>query len=683
MSGLLFGLAMIAATARFVVRVRLQRRLLLEDIILLFACALLIAGSGLLYHDMEMVYLQEALVASSRPDFDRLPKDWLRKTILNQKTVWAYLVLSSSAIFAVKFTFLSFFRALVDRQQKMLRYWWVVVVITALAWGACATYPFYDCPRSAGPPIVAIPICLLWKIRVRARQKVVVGFFLCLSIAMVTTAIVRVSGLFTPFGDIDIGWLLFWQQVEACVAVALASFTAFRSIFVAEASKRREARVKASPSALGRRWARRRQPTTAGDAIKLPSIPSATLTGLRTFLRGGHRPHVLSSVVVEADNDANGAWLPLHKQAPHVTATHDISIEHVMSGLLFGLAMIAATARFVVRLRLQRRLFLEDIILLFACALLIAGTGLLYKILEMLYFMEDLVLSPQTALSRLPPEFFQTMVYYQNIVWAYLVVSSTAIFAVKFTFLSFFRALVDRQQKMLRYWRVVVVITVLAWGGCASYPFWDCPHSAPHAMQCATSPGNAKAPALAAIGILLDIVTDLMIVAIPICLLWKVRVRARQKVVVGFFLCLSIVIMITAIVRVSGLATPTRTIDVTWILFWQQVEACVAVTLASFTAFRSIFVAEASKRREARGKTTPSGPGRRWTRWKRSTAAADDDAIKLPSIPSATLTGLRTFIRGSHRSPVLSSVDAEEGSLPLEKQAPHVRLTHDISIEHI
>ncbi|KAI9831272.1 MAG: hypothetical protein M1826_003711 [Phylliscum demangeonii] len=273
-----------------------------------------------------------------------------------------------------------------------------------------------------------------------------------------------------------------------------------------------------------------------------------------------------------------------------------------MSGVLFGLAMIAATARFVVRLRLQRRLFLEDIILLFACALLIAGTGLLYKILETLYFMEDLILSPQTAFSRLPPAFFQAMVYNQNIVWAYLVVSSTTVFAVKFTFLSFFRALVDRQQKMLRYWRVVVVIT---------------------------------------------------------------------KVVVGFFLCLSIVIMITAIVRVSGLATPTGTIDVAWILFWQQVEACVAVALASFTAFRSIFVAEASKRREARGQASAWAAGRRWTGWKRSTVAADD-AIKLPSIPSATLSGLRTFIRGGHRSHVLSSVDANELYLPLDKQAPHI-----------
>ncbi|KAI9833649.1 MAG: hypothetical protein M1826_006739 [Phylliscum demangeonii] len=374
-----------------------------------------------------------------------------------------------------------------------------------------------------------------------------------------------------------------------------------------------------------------------------------------------------------------------------------------MSGVLFGLAMLAAAARFVVRLRLQRRLLLEDIILLFACALLVAGSGLLYKSMQMLYVTEDLVLNPQTALFRLPLNYFETMVYYQKTVWAYLVLSSTAIFAVKFTFLSFFRALVDRQQKMLRYWRVVVVITVLSWGACASYPFWDCPHSARHAMQCAVGPGFAKARALTAISILLDILTDLMIVAIPICLLWKVRVRARQKAVVGFFLCLSIVMMLTALVRVSGLSTAAGTIDVAWILFWQQFEACVAVALASFTAFRSLFVADASSKASDRRLIQPSprsrsSAARRWTaRRKRSTD--DRGPIKLPSIPSATLTGLRTFIRAGPRPShgrglsLSSAMEAEAAAdhdanarawLPLHHQpkpAPHVPLTlPDISI---
>ncbi len=104
---------------------------------------------------------------------------------------------------------------------------------------------------------------------------------------------------------------------------------------------------------------------------------------------------------------------------------------------------------------------------------------------------------------------------------------------------------------------------------------------------------------------------------------------------------------ITASIRVSGLKF-RGTFDVVWLFLWQQIEACVAVTMLSLTAFRSAFVASASARVQRESPNTP---------WYSSTVEAikrnralrrhdEESSQGLPQIPSATLTGLRTFIRG-------------------------------------
>ncbi|KAL8749804.1 MAG: hypothetical protein Q9184_006660, partial [Pyrenodesmia sp. 2 TL-2023] len=131
----------------------------------------------------------------------------------------------------------------------------------------------------------------------------------------------------------------------------------------------------------------------------------------------------------------------------------------------------------------------------------------------------------------------------------------------------------------------------------------------------------------------------LMIIAIPIHILWRVKIRFQQKLLLGSSLCLSVVMCVVALVRASGL-TLGDFMDETWAVFWQQIEACVAVMLVSITTFRSFFVSTESRVSPRKRSPTNGQVSRKpvvyWT--KRA-------GITLPSIPSATLTGLRTFIR--------------------------------------
>ena len=75
---------------------------------------------------------------------------------------------------------------------------------------------------------------------------------------MIMVAIIKVAGLRISGSSFDLVWNLFWQQVEASVAVITVSFTAFRSILVARKSRSDKKKSSSSyPKSLFRIFRRR------------------------------------------------------------------------------------------------------------------------------------------------------------------------------------------------------------------------------------------------------------------------------------------------------------------------------------------------------------------------------------------------------------------------------------------
>ncbi|KAI9833210.1 MAG: hypothetical protein M1826_000123 [Phylliscum demangeonii] len=317
-----------------------------------------------------------------------------------------------------------------------------------------------------------------------------------------------------------------------------------------------------------------------------------------------------------------------------------------VSGIMPGLAIIAAVVRTVYRLRSHRRLFVDDLFLWIACVCLTVGTIVLYTMTT------DLYLSYTGWTLFLAEDFeggVKRGVIYLRRFFAYASMTWTAIYAVKLSFLFFFRVLVERIRYMTIYWRVVLGSTIVAFCLCV--------------LQCAFGSGMNRTVIVTAVATVVDFLTDLMIIALPIHLPWKVRMKTRQKFGLGVFLCLSVFMMMIAVVRVSVqhrhvvvLGMPLTAVDFTWNLFWLQTEACLAVLMVSLTALRSIFVSDNyrggghARARPIRPHMSPATLSRQrfWPSRKKlaSSDGADSDARGLPSIPSATITGLRTFIRG-------------------------------------
>ncbi|MCJ1427199.1 hypothetical protein MMC29_005102 [Sticta canariensis] len=315
---------------------------------------------------------------------------------------------------------------------------------------------------------------------------------------------------------------------------------------------------------------------------------------------------------------------------------------------LFAISLLFVITRTVLRLHYQKRLFIDDAFLFFAVLCLCAAMVLLYVSLEMMYMAEAYIITPHSAdiaglecqISRL-----------HKITIAFIILTYTAICAVKFSFLFFLRILVRRIPRMLIFWRVVVVITCVVWvtgsiGAVVRCPYYDLRST----KSCVEKSGISKVLGLGALLMILDIATDMLIMMIPIYLLWHIQITLRQKIVVGAFFCLSIMMILTAVIRVVGIHSSRDKDNHNWQIFWQVAEACIAVSMVSLSAFRSFFVAHESRSREPRHRPWYMSRINVVEDLRKMRLGIESDDMKsLPYIPRATLTGMRTVIRGQTR----------------------------------
>ena len=144
-----------------------------------------------------------------------------------------------------------------------------------------------------------------------------------------------------------------------------------------------------------------------------------------------------------------------------------------IGGALFGLAIISASARTLLRLRNKSRLGLDDALLLFACLCLVASTALFYTLAPGVYLFEQVIADPNHV--QLPPDVNDLVIDNLKMVDAYSAISWLVIYAVKFCFLSFMRSLIDRIRSLIIYWRAIVGITVVFFGISVSETFIACP----------------------------------------------------------------------------------------------------------------------------------------------------------------------------------------------------------------
>ncbi|PYI27955.1 hypothetical protein BP00DRAFT_352198 [Aspergillus indologenus CBS 114.80] len=254
-------------------------------------------------------------------------------------------------------------------------------------------------------------------------------------------------------------------------------------------------------------------------------------------------------------------------------------------------AILGVFARLFIRLRIQRqRPSTDDYLLVVALGFLLASIIIMYtEVVDRMYLV--FAISQGMTDVAIPADIIQ--VSYLFHLWSdvCLLISWCAFSAVKLSFLFFFRKLIERMKAWQLYWWAIFIYTicVLIYGSLIF--FVSCPYFFdPRENACATG-SNKQVIVNESIALaVLDTVGDLLILVIPIHVIWKVRVRWPQKVLLTCSLCLTVIMIALSIVRVCGLVAGEM-VDTIWETYWQFLSAEVGVFLAAAVSFRSLFVA--------------------------------------------------------------------------------------------
>ncbi|KAL8997934.1 MAG: hypothetical protein Q9169_002927 [Polycauliona sp. 2 TL-2023] len=343
----------------------------------------------------------------------------------------------------------------------------------------------------------------------------------------------------------------------------------------------------------------------------------------------------------------------------------------VTTGVFTAIALILAAGRTYIRITQTRKISIDDGFFYLAVAALIAGTTACYFDINYIYVPQNV----DPATFQITPEFLDFL--QQSLTWQALTcfLLSVALFAVKLSFLTFFRDLLRRVRGLMIFWWCVLCFMVPVAIIFACIIFIICPYFDERVLA------FLKQNRLLQTATVLDIFTDILrksllllallffflplmhglneharaVIIIPVALLWRVRISLRRKLILMFVLGLSIFTIILSIVRIAGGRQPNGGVDSAWVNFWLQLEADVAVMIISITSYRSLFVKDKSSK-DGGNKKSPryhGSEGYRKKLWSRSGEKGGEGGggggkgrkgVEMPTLPDPTLSGMRTVI---------------------------------------
>jgi hypothetical protein len=163
----------------------------------------------------------------------------------------------------------------------------------------------------------------------------------------------------------------------------------------------------------------------------------------------------------------------------------------------------------------------------------------------------------------------------------------------------------------------------------------------------------------------LDVATDLMIIAIPIFLVSRIRLDVKTKLAVGSVFLTGGFITSFAIVRIIVTNTHSVHPEVSWLNLWSAIECSIAVTVCCMMVFKQLLTKrrKAGSSREVGGYGTPGYSG-----------GSEADPIKGmkefegPLSSPSTLLGSETGLDSPPIcSPMRGYPAAQQGRPPMEQ----------------
>ncbi|KAJ5364838.1 uncharacterized protein N7496_010551 [Penicillium cataractarum] len=244
------------------------------------------------------------------------------------------------------------------------------------------------------------------------------------------------------------------------------------------------------------------------------------------------------------------------------------------------IAVIAVAIRFIVRLQSQKpRPFLDE--------WLIAAT-----LVPMLALLAASLAGGHYGMGKhVWLVTIGAMVKMKKILFTYLFVYLFELFLIKISILAFYRRIFGRNWSiwiclfLTTGWTVGSMIALLVSSDPVAY-FWTSTYNSKGGHYRYNFYnyyiGNAAA----------NVVIDVLILLIPVPVVWRLKLRVTQKIMITSVFFMGVFVCIASIVRLHYLTYLKGTLDITWVMsnvyVWSTVEPCLGIICACLPALQPL-----------------------------------------------------------------------------------------------
>ena len=141
-TGVVLGFTLVLALGRVFIKFHKFRRLFIDDGLFIAAAILLVSGT--ITVSLTLPYNQTEVNVGA--GIEAPPPDLMHQLDMDVKLQDASCFLINASVFAVKFSFLFFFRLLLQRTGKLQTWWWSVFIFTIPCAVICMCTEFMVCP---------------------------------------------------------------------------------------------------------------------------------------------------------------------------------------------------------------------------------------------------------------------------------------------------------------------------------------------------------------------------------------------------------------------------------------------------------------------------------------------------------------------------------------------------------
>ncbi|KAF2731457.1 hypothetical protein EJ04DRAFT_579094 [Polyplosphaeria fusca] len=255
------------------------------------------------------------------------------------------------------------------------------------------------------------------------------------------------------------------------------------------------------------------------------------------------------------------------------------------TGLVFCVTLVALAITSTFKLSRQHPFSFPDYFVFFGIVCLIGATGMFYASLGNFYIGAVLTRDPLLVVKNVPEQSRKldtldlnaALVAIPALLW-------TATFSAKAALLVVFRPKKSASEGMKGYWFGTIGVTGVAWMYIAAVPFIGCHDFGMGSYKCLSPNLDDISPVLGCLGIAMDIVTDLMIIATIIIILRNKQPTRYQNIAIALIALLTICLITISIFRVTPIPGTVAVLeDSIWQTFWIYIETCATLSIILIT----------------------------------------------------------------------------------------------------